>query len=61
MNLELTGRERRLLTESLFNQIVRVDKLKNTFEDDDAELFKYYTNEKIELELLFGKVKIYIW
>jgi hypothetical protein len=60
MNLELTGRERRLLTESLFNQILRVDKLKNNFEGDDVELFEYYTQEKIELELLLGKVKIYL-
>lgn len=60
MNLELTGRERTLLVESLFNQILRVDKLKNNFKDDDAELFEYYTQEKIELELLLGKVKIYL-
>jgi len=59
MKLELTLQERRLLIESLFNQICRADSLykKNL---DHPELAHYYANEREVAELLLGKVKIYL-
>jgi len=59
MKLELTAKERTLLFESLLGRVDKIEELKGSYVDV-PELFEYYAQQKIDVEVLLGKVKIYL-